>query len=388
MVDMTDNREVFEQFEFEPPMTGREAAVAAARARASATAAGLPEIGSGGAGAVTGAVAGAVPETTGQDAVVAMAKKIQIAVLGINNSGKSSIVNILQGKVDPKLKPTLGFRPVPMMLGSEYKVQLYDLGGGPKIRDIWDQYYHDVHGILYVVDAASSKEELDETVALFTTTLSHSFLKAKPLAVLANKQDVSGAISADALQQVINLASAPTSTSMCFGCSATPVGTVSSEEGAIAQADPNLEAAIEWLLKAVTEQYDGLNSRVDIDIKRKQQEEARKRTERERKVLRNKIACAFPHLIDPSLLPKDCPTEPEDVFSAEEGTAFLAAEIGEDVDSVSPFCKEVAELLGYQRLALQIVGALKAPISKKKVALSWEEIKAVVVELRGELGLP
>jgi ATPase subunit of ABC transporter with duplicated ATPase domains len=63
-------------------------------------------------------------------------KSINIAVLGSNNAGKSALVNMLQGKYDPKLKPSNGFRPVTMMMGSEYKVSFYDLGGGEKIRGI------------------------------------------------------------------------------------------------------------------------------------------------------------------------------------------------------------------------------------------------------------
>jgi len=37
-----------------------------------------------------------------------------------------------------------GFRPVQMMLDESVKVKFYDIGGSKKIRDIWDQYYHDV----------------------------------------------------------------------------------------------------------------------------------------------------------------------------------------------------------------------------------------------------
>ena len=48
---------------------------------------------------------------------------------------------------------------------------------------------------------------------------------------------------------------------------------------------------------------------------------------------------------------------------------------------------EVAAMTGYQRLALQIVGSLKVPISKKKEPMTWEEIYALVLEIRVELGL-
>ena len=48
---------------------------------------------------------------------------------------------------------------------------------------------------------------------------------------------------------------------------------------------------------------------------------------------------------------------------------------------------EIVALVGYQRLAMQIIGALKAPINKKKEPMGWNEIKILLVELWLELGL-
>ena len=49
---------------------------------------------------------------------------------------------------------------------------------------------------------------------------------------------------------------------------------------------------------------------------------------------------------------------------------------------------EVLRLINYQRLSIQIIGALNSPISKKKLPMSWLEIKNLIIELRTELGLP
>lgn len=37
-----------------------------------------------------------------------------------------------------------------------YKIDLYDLGGGKNIRKIWGRYYAEVHGCIFVVDAVDS----------------------------------------------------------------------------------------------------------------------------------------------------------------------------------------------------------------------------------------
>ena len=117
----------------------------------------------------------------------------------------------------------------------------------------------------------------------------------------------------------------------------------------------------------------------------KSAQEAKKRQEKERKILRNKILCAFPHKVDKAFVTEDTPKEPEDTFSIEEGETFLAAEIG--IDKLPPIGVEVAAMIGYQKLALQMVGAFIHPISKKKKAMTWEECHALVVELRLELGI-
>jgi len=298
-------------------------------------------------------------------------RNLQLAILGMDNAGKSSILNVLEGKSDAKTRPTIGFRPIAMMLNEDTRVRFYDLGGGEKIRDIWSQYYHDVHAVVYVFDA-SDEARLQSAVDLFKSTIKNAFLAGKPLLIFCNKQDVPGAKKGSELAELLNLAADFPSAQLVECCANS--------------ADASIEKSLESLLALVQDKYELLNERVELDTKQKTLDEAKKRLERERKVLRNKIAAAFPDDVDPKFKP-DLPASPEDSFTMDEGHTFLAAEIGEDVAGLPSAALEVAHMVGYQRLALQIVGALKAPISKKKEPLAWDEIKALVVELRTELGL-
>lgn len=307
-------------------------------------------------------------------------KMIQIAVVGMGQSGKSSIVNMLQGDFATKSRPTNGFRPITLMLGTDTKVRFYDLGGGDKIRNIWDQYFHDVHGVLYVFDASISNElELQKSIDLFQSTIQNKHLMGKPLAVLANKMDVSGAMSVDSISSVLGL----DGLGRAFGS----VGVSIVPEGDEPTVDVGVESGVEWLLETVQSRYDDLHLRVVNDTKDKAKQEAIKRLEKERKVLRNKIASAFPSEVSPDMLPSGVSSSGEDVFTKEEGEQFLAGEIGEEVAALSPIALQIAACVGYQRLALQIVGALKVPISKKKEPMNWDDILSLVLELRSELGL-
>lgn len=49
-------------------------------------------------------------------------KQINIGVFGVGNAGKTTLLNILQGKFDPHPKATAGFRPVSMQLSEDCKV--------------------------------------------------------------------------------------------------------------------------------------------------------------------------------------------------------------------------------------------------------------------------
>lgn len=320
-------------------------------------------------------------------------KNMQIVILGNGGSGKTSFINALQGKFDSNVRPTIGFRPTSMMMGDDIQVKFYDLGGGIKIRNIWPEYFHDVHGIVYMIDSSIKDGELcKENIQLFHDTISHPILNNKPLLVVANKQDVPGALSSNDIQQLYSIDSI-TSTSTCHitetstSCLSSNSNEPNEPELLEQEADPRIEKSIEWLLESIKSHYTELNVRVENDTKAKQLLDEEKRIKKERRVLKNKILSAFYDIVAPEYKTEEVSHNPEDIFTKDEGESFLASEIGEELLNLPPIAIEIAGLVGYQRLALQMIGALKSPISKKKKALPWEEIREIVVGLRAELGL-
>ena len=73
----------------------------------------------------------------------------------------------------------MGFSSVEFFL-DKYKVTLYDLGGGKKIRGIWKDYFTEIYGVIYVVDS-SAKERVDECHSVFTNLLQHPQVQGKPM---------------------------------------------------------------------------------------------------------------------------------------------------------------------------------------------------------------
>ncbi|KAG8238913.1 hypothetical protein J437_LFUL000750 [Ladona fulva] len=64
-------------------------------------------------------------------------------MLGLEGAGKTTIAKGLSGELVNGVVPTIGFSTVSLMF-KKLAVVLYDLGGGPGIRAIWDNYFADV----------------------------------------------------------------------------------------------------------------------------------------------------------------------------------------------------------------------------------------------------
>ena len=216
--------------------------------------------------------------------------------------------------------------------------------------------------------------------------MAHAFVAGKPLLIFGNKSDLDGGMSVEELSTFLNLGEY-TSLHGNITVSACSAALMDSEEQA---ADDRIESNIEALIKTVQDNFIWLNERVLTDSKTKSKQDQKKRLQRERAVLKSKIVLAFADDVKEECKPDETDikkSNPEDLFTEEEGLTFLASELGEEVAAMPPSALEIASMVGYQRLALQIVGSLKVPISKKKEPMTWEEIHALIVEIRNELGL-
>ena len=93
-----------------------------------------------------------------------------------------------------KTLPTFGFNNESTHRAG-FDIDLYDLGGGKRIRGIWKAYMADVHGCIFVVDSAD-EDRIAECREVFAETLRDPHLSGKPIVVFANKQDLPEAKSA------------------------------------------------------------------------------------------------------------------------------------------------------------------------------------------------
>lgn len=130
-------------------------------------------------------------------------REMRILILGLDGAGKTTILYRLQvGEVVTTI-PTIGFN-VEQVTYKNLKFQVWDLGGQTSIRPYWRCYYSNTDAIIYVVDSVDrdrigiSKQEL-------VSMLDEEELKGAILAVLANKQDMEGAMSVAEVHQALGL---------------------------------------------------------------------------------------------------------------------------------------------------------------------------------------
>ncbi|KAG5582089.1 hypothetical protein H5410_052716 [Solanum commersonii] len=136
--------------------------------------------------------------------------EFHVLILGIDKAGKTTLLekiksqySNLEGLPPDRIVPTVGLN-IGRVEASSTKLVFWDLGGQPGLRSIWEKYYEEAHAVIYVVDAASPSRFEDSKSAL-EKVLRHEDLQGAPLLILANKQDLADAVSAEEVARYLDL---------------------------------------------------------------------------------------------------------------------------------------------------------------------------------------
>jgi signal recognition particle receptor subunit beta len=90
---------------------------------------------------------------------------------------------------------TLYYPKVGMNLGKieacGVKARIMDLSGQSKMRPLWERYYSDVHGVVFVIDVSPSCEvaKLMEARAFYRCMRDDEHIENVPVMIFANKMD-------------------------------------------------------------------------------------------------------------------------------------------------------------------------------------------------------
>ncbi|KDP47141.1 hypothetical protein JCGZ_22137 [Jatropha curcas] len=129
--------------------------------------------------------------------------KVRILMLGLDSSGKTTILYKLKlGEIVTTI-PTIGFNVETV----EYKnisFSVWDVGGQQKIRPLWRHYFQNVEGLVFVVDS-DDRERIAEARNELHRILGDNELGDAALLVFANKQDLPDAMHVDEVADKLGL---------------------------------------------------------------------------------------------------------------------------------------------------------------------------------------
>ncbi|XP_075720141.1 ADP-ribosylation factor-like protein 14 [Rhinoderma darwinii] len=131
-------------------------------------------------------------------------KQARILLLGLDAAGKSTVLYKFKFKEPFSTIPTVGFNVEMIQTEKHLQLTIWDIGGQEKLRSFWCYYFENTDGLVYVVDS-TNKKALDESKKQFQLMLQNELIKNVPVVVLANKQDLPGALNADEITRKLNM---------------------------------------------------------------------------------------------------------------------------------------------------------------------------------------
>ncbi|KAH7729874.1 hypothetical protein AAVH_02349 [Aphelenchoides avenae] len=122
-------------------------------------------------------------------------REMRILILGLDNSGKTTILKKVNGEDITTISPTLGFN-IKTLEYKGWKLNCWDVGGQKSLRSYWRNYFEQTDGVIWVVDT-TDVARMDDCRAELHGLLSQEVLRGASLLIMANKSDLDGALGAD-----------------------------------------------------------------------------------------------------------------------------------------------------------------------------------------------
>jgi len=168
-----------------------------------------------------------------------------VLILGLDNAGKTTFLEQTKTKFTKnhkglnlnKITATVGLNIGKIDIGSS-RLTFWDLGGQDELQSLWDKYYAESHGIIYIIDSAD-KDRLNESKLAYDKMLESEHLKTVPLLILVNKQDIEGCLSVLDVKKVFHDASLKIGSRDCM---IRPVSALTGQ---------GVNEGIEWMVKCV-----------------------------------------------------------------------------------------------------------------------------------------
>uniref|UniRef100_U3KJ79 ARF like GTPase 11 n=1 Tax=Ficedula albicollis TaxID=59894 RepID=U3KJ79_FICAL len=118
----------------------------------------------------------------------------RVIMLGLDFAGKSTLLYRLKSSQAVETCPTVGFNVESLKTPCGVSFTLWDVGGQDSLRASWPNYLEDISTLIFVLDSTDTAR-LAEAMAALEEALGHPGMAGIPVLLLANKQDVPGALA-------------------------------------------------------------------------------------------------------------------------------------------------------------------------------------------------
>merc|ERR1712216_1067209 len=130
-------------------------------------------------------------------------QEMRIVMVGLDAAGKTTVLYKMKlGEVITTV-PTIGFNVETV----EYKnitFTVWDIGGQDKIRKLWRYYYTGTDAAIFIVDS-SDRDRIEDAREELVKMLMDDEMREAALLVLANKQDLPGAMKTSEVAEKLDL---------------------------------------------------------------------------------------------------------------------------------------------------------------------------------------
>nr|XP_033781965.1 ADP-ribosylation factor-like protein 8B isoform X2 [Geotrypetes seraphini] len=134
-------------------------------------------------------------------------EEMELTLVGLQYSGKTTFVNV---------------------------IAIWDIGGQPRFRSMWERYCRGVNAIVYMVDAAD-REKIEAARNELHNLLDKPQLQGISVLVLGNKRDLPNALDEKQLIEKMNLAAIQDREICCYSISC--------------KEKDNIDITLQWLIQ-------------------------------------------------------------------------------------------------------------------------------------------
>ncbi|NWS57002.1 ARL8A protein, partial [Chunga burmeisteri] len=167
-------------------------------------------------------------------------EEMELTLVGLQQAGGVSMppnavssCSIQSGQFNEDMIPTVGFNMRKITKGN-VTIKLWDIGGQPRFRSMWERYCRGVSAIVYMVDAAD-QEKIEASKNELHNLLDKPQLQGIPVLVLGNKRDLPGALDEKELIEKMNLSAIQDREICCYSISC--------------KEKDNIDITLQWLIQ-------------------------------------------------------------------------------------------------------------------------------------------